>query len=80
MNFRAVGPRAPSSDEAEIVMNHRDAFERILASLYDAMLDDTRWPAATALIDETCGLTGNGILVAEGPKDDLRPVPYARRA
>ena len=54
-------------------MNHRDAFERILASLYDAMLDDTRWPATSAPIDETCGLTGNGILVAEGPPDDLRP-------
>ena len=54
-------------------MNHQDAFERILASLYDAMLDDTRWPATSAPIDETCGLTGNGILVAEGPPDDLRP-------
>ena len=54
-------------------MNHQDAFERILASLYDAMLDDTRWPAASAPIDETCGLTGNGILVAEGPPDDVRP-------
>ena len=53
-------------------MNDQDAFERILASLYDAMLDDTRWPATSALIDEACGITGNGLLINEGPKEDLR--------
>ena len=53
-------------------MNNPDAFERILASLYDAMLDETRWPATSALIDEACGITGNGLMVAEGPKDDVR--------
>ena len=55
-----------------IVMSDQDAFEHILASLYDAMLDDTRWPAVSALIDEACGLSGNGLLVGEGPKDDVR--------
>ena len=53
-------------------MKNPDAFERILASLYDAMLDDTRWPATSALIDEACGLTGNGLMVGEGPKNDVR--------
>ena len=53
-------------------MKTPDAFERILASLYDAMLDDTRWPATSALIDEACGLTGNALMVGEGPKDDVR--------
>ena len=53
-------------------MSEQNAFERILASLYDAMLDDTRWPATSALIDEACGLTGNGLMVGEGPKDDVR--------
>ena len=53
-------------------MKTPDAFERILASLYDAMLDETRWPATSALIDEACGLTGNGLMVAEGPKNDVR--------
>ena len=53
-------------------MSDRDAFERIVASLYDAMLDETHWPATSALIDEACGLTGNGLLVGEGPKDDIR--------
>ena len=53
-------------------MSDQDTFERILASLYDAMLDDTYWPATSALIDEACGSTGNALLVGEGPKDDLR--------
>ena len=43
-----------------------------MASLYDAMLDDTHWPATSALIDEACGITGNALLVGEGPPDDLR--------
>ena len=53
-------------------MSEPPAFERILASLYDAMLDDARWPAASALIDEACGITGNDLMVGEGPKDDVR--------
>ena len=53
-------------------MSERLAFERVLALLYEAMLDDTRWPATSALIDEACGLTGNAILVPEGPPDDIR--------
>ena len=53
-------------------MSDRDAFERILASFYDAMLDDARWPVASALIDEACGLVGNDLFVRDGPKDDVR--------
>ena len=53
-------------------MSDQDAFERILASLYDAMLDDTLWPATSALIDEVCGMQGNALLVGEGPKDGIR--------
>ena len=53
-------------------MSDQDAFEHILASLYDAMLDDAHWPATSALIDEACGLTGNALLVGEGPKDAIR--------
>ncbi|MDE0164731.1 MAG: helix-turn-helix transcriptional regulator [Bryobacterales bacterium] len=52
-------------------MTDQDAFERILASLHVAMLDDTRWPATSALIDEACGLTCNALWVDEGPKDDI---------
>ena len=53
-------------------MSEQAAFARVVASLYDAMLDDTHWPATSALIDEACGLTGNALLVAEGPPDDIR--------
>ena len=63
---------SPRTDEAGIVMSDQDTFERILAALYDAMLDDARWPAASALLDEACGITGNDLMVGEGPKDDIR--------
>ncbi len=53
-------------------MGEHDAFGGILASLHDAMLDDARWPATSALIDEACGLTGNDLIVREGPLDDVR--------
>ena len=36
------------------------------------MLDDARWPATSALIDEACGVVGNALLVGEGPPDDIR--------
>ena len=53
-------------------MSDQVVFERTLASLHDAMLDDTHWPATSALIDEACGLTGNTILIGEGSKTDIR--------
>ena len=53
-------------------MSDEDAYRRILTSLSDAMLDDSSWPATSALIDEACGITGNCLAVSEGPKDDMR--------
>ncbi len=53
-------------------MSEPPTVERILASLYDAMLDDTHWPATSALIDEACGIAGNALMVGEGPQDDIR--------
>ena len=53
-------------------MSDQDAYQRIMASLSDAMIDDTHWPATSALIDEACGITGNCLAVGEGPKDDIR--------
>ena len=53
-------------------MGEQDALGRILAALYDAVLDDTRWPAASALIDEACGIKGNALMVGDGPRDDIR--------
>ena len=62
-------------------MSGHDAFERILASFYDARLDDVHWPATTALIDAACGSTSNVLMVGEGPPDDIRVLSaglYAR--
>ena len=53
-------------------MSQQDAFDRILASLYEAALDDTRWPTASRLIDEACGTKGNTLIVGQGPDDDVR--------
>ena len=64
--------RRGAKQEAGPIMGEQDGFERIVASLHDATLDDSRWPATSALIDETCGLTGNDLIVREGPVDDVR--------
>ena len=53
-------------------MSDQDVFARILASLYQATLDDRHWPVTSALIDEACGITGNCLLIGEGPPDDIR--------
>ena len=53
-------------------MSDQDAFERILASLYEAMLDDSHWAATSGLIDEACGLQGNTLVISDGPKDAVR--------
>ncbi|MDE0332803.1 MAG: LuxR C-terminal-related transcriptional regulator [Nitrospinae bacterium] len=46
-------------------MSEREAFERILALLHEAALDDTRWPTASALIDDTLGVRGNSFAVGD---------------
>ena len=55
-------------------MNQWDAFNRVLTSLNDAMLNDALWPATSALIDEACGSKGNVLYVAEGTADDAKVV------
>ena len=53
-------------------MTPRDAFERCLEALYEAALDDARWPAATTLIEEAAGVAGNVLVVGEGLGDNER--------
>lgn len=65
--IRAQGP-------AERNVTHQDVFERVLASLQDAALDDSLWSAASARIDEACGATGNGLVVCEGSGDSAQIV------
>lgn len=53
-------------------MGQQDLFERTVASIHEAMLDDDHWPAAAALIDQTCGIEGHELVVTEGPPHDTR--------
>ena len=53
-------------------MNPDDGFERCLELLYQSALDDTRWPAATSLIEEAGGFRKNALFVGEGFGDDAR--------
>ncbi|MCY3620705.1 MAG: hypothetical protein OXH68_03210 [Gammaproteobacteria bacterium] len=41
-----------------------DRVDEIVELLREAELDETKWPAASALIDDTCGLQGNDLLLA----------------
>ena len=54
-------------------MNPQQRFELILAALHEAMLDDSHWVAASALIDEACGARGNHLVFrTTGGDDDIR--------
>ena len=54
-------------------MGEREVFDRILASLHEAALDDARWPAASALIDEACRAKGNALVFGDGrSREDVR--------
>lgn len=44
-------------------MTDGDSFDRVLASLWEAALDNTLWPAASAAIDEACATKGNNLAV-----------------
>ncbi len=47
-------------------MSERDLFGRIVASLHEATIDDSHWPATSALIDQACGAKGNNLLFGDG--------------
>ena len=47
-------------------MNRQESFDRILQSLHAAAFGDARWPAASALIDESIGVNGTFLVVADG--------------
>ena len=52
-------------------MSETIAYDRVLVSLHEAMLDDAHWPATAARIGEACGAAGSELVVAEGPGDDV---------
>ena len=46
-------------------MSQQDTFDRVVASLYEAMLDDTCWRESSALIDKACGTKGNHLVILD---------------
>ena len=46
-------------------MINQETFERILASMHEAALDDTRWSSTSALIDDALGVHGNCLAFAD---------------
>ena len=56
-------------------MNLQERFDRILASLHEAMLDDSHWIATSALIDEACRARGNHLVFrTTWRNDDIGPL------
>ena len=59
-------------------MSQQDPFDRIVAALHDAALDDARWEAASALIDDACGAKGNMLVFGEGRSQEDAEIYMAR--
>ena len=59
-------------------LSERDAFERIVDLLSEAMLEDARWPETSALIDEACGTQGSLLSFGGGSSVETAEVYFAR--
>ena len=44
-------------------MDQQDRFDRIIASLHEATLDESRWRETSTLIDDACGITGKHLVL-----------------
>lgn len=53
-------------------MSSADALERILEPLYEAALDDDRWPAASAFVEEALGTDRHAVVVGEWVGEEHR--------
>ena len=58
-------------------MSLQDTFDRALASLNEAALDDVHWSAAAGFMDDACGTTGNSLVVGQGFGDTVK-IYFAR--
>lgn len=47
-------------------MSRQDLFEHLLESLHEAALNDARWPATSARLDELLETKGNGLVFGDG--------------
>ena len=59
-------------------MSQPDALTRVVASLNEAALDDTHWPATSALIDDACMIEGNCLIHGSGQTDDDIRVHFSK--
>ena len=59
-------------------MNPQTLFERLLAVLDEATLDDSRWPDAARLIEDVCGTRGSTLVFGQRYPDDSTQVFLAR--
>ena len=54
-------------------MSQQDKFDRIIASLHEAMLGDDHWGPTSALIDDACGMQGTHLVIIADRPGDERP-------
>ena len=47
-------------------MGWKDQFDGVVRALAEAQLDDARWPDASRLVDDACGLLGNHLAIVRG--------------
>ena len=59
-------------------MNERDVFERLLASLHEAVLNPDLWSTTSALIEEAVAVKGNALFIAQSVARDA-PMLFATR-
>ena len=59
-------------------MSRHGAFDEVLGALHAAAFDDARWPEASALIDEACGIKGNMLVFGSGTSHDDVVIYLAR--
>ena len=58
-------------------MSRSDKIERVILSLSEAALDDSRWPITASLIDEICGVSSSSLVGAESTEAGMA-VNFAR--
>ena len=59
-------------------MNQRYRYGDVLSSLDEAALDDALWPAASARIDDACGMRGSTLVMARGHSQADGEILFAR--
>ena len=59
LRFTLGGEKSATDRRKNRAIVGRDRFEQIVASLHEAMLDDSHWLETSALIDDACGSKGN---------------------